>query len=685
MKLAAIDIGGTFTDCVVFDDGKLLSLKVPSTPPDLERGLLNALGVAAERLGKSSRQFLAELPLILQGTTAALNTVLTRTGAKVGMITTQGFRDVIETRRGIRAGSPYNMFQPPYEPLVPRHLRLGVPERTRYTGEIREPLDQNAMERVIAQFRMEGIESVAVCFLYAYLDAANEREAAKLVSQGLPGTPVSMSSEVLPVWREYERFSTTVVNAYVAPKLAHHLDRLEAELSRAGFAGRVMLMTGSGLLESPSYCASRAVHLLGSGPAGSANAALCVTRTLSLDNAISVDMGGTSFDVCLVRDGHINTTSDTWIEGHRVAVKSIDSESIGAGGGSIAWVDNRRLLRVGPASAGAVPGPACYGAGGIEPTVTDANLVMGFLAPSSFKWGQRSLDVELARAAIERVGAPLRLSVDAAAEAIYETVNEVMANGIVRMTTQRGIDPRDFVLVAGGGAGAVHAAAIAERVGLAQVIVPFYAGVYSAFGIMSCDRGVEAARSYGRGDSAFDAKILNTIYAELEGEATEHLIADGANARQVMLRRTVDMRYVKQYHEVEVDVPGGTLSDGDVKAIVQRFHDVHRRQYTFSVESEECEFLTFRLRASTMSELQLPTYGGRVSGAAATDERRKCIVAGSRRDVPVHSGAAIAPGQHVDGPALVEEPTTTIYVPPGYRCEMDAWRNYHIDKRQDAP
>jgi N-methylhydantoinase A len=683
MKVAAIDIGGTFTDCIVFDDGQLLSLKVPTTPPDLERGLLNSLEKAAQASGQASREFLASLPLILQGTTAALNTVLTRTGARVGLLTTRGFRDVIETRRGMKQGSPYHVFQPPYEPLVPRHLRIGIEERTLYTGEVATPVKAADVEDAVRVLREAGVESVAIGFLYSYVDGQNERTARHIVAAALPGVPLSLSSEVLPIWREYERFSTTVVNAYVAPRLSRHLETLERKLDESGFRGRVMLMTGGGLLESPAYCASRAVHLLGSGPAGSANAALYIARQLDLRDAISIDMGGTSFDVCLVRDGHIKTTSDMWIDDHRVAVKSIDNESIGAGGGSIAWVDSRGLLRVGPQSAGAVPGPACYGGGGVEPTVTDANLVMGYLAPGTFRWGERTLDREASEAALGRVGKLLDLDADATAGAIFDTVNEVMANGIIRLTTQRGIDPRDFALVAGGGAGPIHAAAIAEKVGLGRIVVPSYAGVYSAFGLLACDRGVEAARSLPCTLATLTVDTLNRLYRELEQETVGHLTAQGIAREAVGVRRTVDMRYAKQFHEVEVDVPDGVLTGADVARIVDRFHATHKALYTFSIPDESVEFLTFRLRASSVSELRLPTFPEATRPvAAAVKGERACIIGGRRRRVMVYEGPDVHPGHRLRGPALVEERTTTIYVPAGYACTMDRLRNYHLAREE---
>lgn len=680
MRIAAIDIGGTFTDCAVFDEGTLLSLKVPSTPPRLEEGLLNALHKAAGMIDETPETFIGKLDLILQGTTSPLNTVLTRSGAKVGLITSGGFRDIIETRRGMRQGSAYNIFVPPYEPLVPRHLRQGVEERTRYTSELAQAVNESEIEGVVRGFLDQGVESIAVCFLYSYLNSENEQKVRDIIRRLAPQIPISLSSEVMPVWREYERFSTTVINAYVAPKLTSHLETIESKLHNNGFRGQLMLMTGSGLLESAANCANRAAHLVGSGPAGSANTALYVARTLGIQDVISVDMGGTSFDVCLTGSDHINTTTEGWIEGHRIALKSVASESIGAGGGSIAWIDARGLLRVGPQSAGAVPGPACYGAGGTEPTVTDANVVMGLLAPSTFRWGQSSLDLSAAENAMARVGQSLGLDTEQTAAAIYDTVNDVMANSIVRMTTQRGLDPRDFALVAGGGAGALHAAAIADRLGLQRVVIPACAGIYSAFGILSCDRGVEAARSSPCAQDSVSPATFNDIFDQLSEQAIAHLSGGNTKTGPVVLHRTVDMRYAKQFHEVEVDVPDGPLTSAELATVICRFHELHKQLYNFSVETEPVEFLTFRLRASIASDLKLPSWDDSDRDAPKPDAVRSCLVQGARRDVPVHDGTRLQPGCQLAGPALIEEQTTTVYVPPGFGCRMDKWRNYVIER-----
>lgn len=679
MKLAAIDIGGTFTDCVVLGGGVLSSVKVPTTPPDLERGVLDALATAAGLAGQSLSTFLRDTALVLQGTTSALNTLLTRSGAKVGMLTTRGFRDIIETRRGMKPGSPYNIFLPPYEPLVPRELRWPVDERTHHTGHVVQSVRTEDVEEAASHFERQGVEAVAVCFLHAYLNPSNEEAARRILEKRLPDCPISLSSEVLPVWREYERFSTTVANAYVTPRLSRHLDALEGRLRESGFRGKVMLMTGGGLLQSPAYCARRAVHLLGSGPAGSANAALHVARTLGLANAVSIDMGGTSFDVCLIRNGQINTTSEVSLDGHRIALKLIDSESIGAGGGSIAWVDARGLLRVGPQSAGAVPGPACYGGGGAEPTVTDAALVLGYLSDTTFRWGGRTLDKEASTRVLARIGEPLGLGAVDAAKAVFETVNEIMANGIIKLTTRRGIDPRQFVLIAGGGAGAIHAAAIAERVGIARIVVPSYAGVYSAFGLLACDRGVESAQSHPCNTKTLDVSALTALYGDLETQAVEQLTVQGVAHGDISCRRTVDMRYVKQYHEVEVEVPAGPLTPEAMGRVVDAFHEAHRHLYTFGMPGEPVEFLTFRLRASAVSGLRLPAVMPRgVDATAAARGHRPCTVDGKRQDVDVYDGASLDVGSAFAGPALVEAGTTTIYVPASHRCSVDSLRNFEL-------
>ena len=383
MYRACIDVGGTFTDCLVLDEqGNLQGFKSPTTPQDPSVGFLSSLEKAARSHKKSLSSFLAEVDLLIHGTTLATNTLINESGAKTGMITTKDFRDILEIRRGFKniRTSMYNVFVPPYKPLVPRHLRLEVEERTVYSGEILMPLEEAQVETVSAQLKAKGVEAVAVCFLHSYANPQNEERATELAKKALDGAYVTASHEILPVWREYERFSTTVVSAYVGPVVERYLRALERRLKESGFRGSLLLMLSSGLVESVEYCIPRAVFLIGSGPAAAPAGALYLGQAVDHQNLLSIDMGGTSFDVGMIRQGEIPTTTESWVGDERVAIKMVDIHSAGAGGGSIAWIDSLGLLRVGPHSAGAEPGPACYGKGGEEPTVTDA--ACGTLIPS---------------------------------------------------------------------------------------------------------------------------------------------------------------------------------------------------------------------------------------------------------------------------------------------------------------
>src|SRR3990172_6960956 len=447
MTRVAIDVGGTFTDCLMLDaSGSLSAYKTPTTPQDPTEGLINSLAKAARANGKSLQQFLPELELIIHGTTLATNALLTGRGAKVGMLTTRGFRDVIEARRGYKniRTSMYDLWVPPYRPLVPRYRRLAVTERILPDGSVFAPLDESDAREAIERLAADGVEAIAVCLLHSYVNSAHETRVEDLCRERLDGTVYLASShDVLPIWGEYERFSTTVVSAYIGPIVSAYLARLEERLTGLGFRGGLFIVQSDGLVQSAAASRWRAVELVGSGPAAAPTGALLWGHGIQATNLISIDMGGTSFDVCLIQNGKIPTTSEGWIGDERVAINMIDVKSVGAGGGSIALIDSVGLLRGGPQSAGADPGPACYGRGGREPTVTDADLVLGYLNPDFFLGGKIRLDAEGAREAIRsRVAGRLGMSVEEAASGIFRIVNGAMTNAIRYVSVARGRDPR---------------------------------------------------------------------------------------------------------------------------------------------------------------------------------------------------------------------------------------------------
>lgn len=689
MFRVTIDVGGTFTDCLVLDDeGHLRQFKAPTTPADPSVGFLAALTKAAAGYGLELGAFAGRIELIIHGTTLATNTLINRNGAKTGLITTDGFRDVIEIRRGFKnvRTSMYNVFVPPYEPLVERHLRLEAKERVLFDGTVHTALDEADVTAAAERLREQGIEAVAIGFLHAYANPDHERRASELARAALPGVYVTASHEILPVWREYERFSTTVVSAYCGPTVERYLRALEARLAEAGFAGTLLLMGSDGLVESVEYCIPRVVYLIGSGPAAAPAGARFLGQGIGTDDILSVDMGGTSFDICMIRAGDIPTTTESWVQDERVAIKMVDIQSGGAGGGSIAWIDQLGLLRVGPKSAGGDPGPAAYGRGGTEPTVTDADLVLGYVPADFFLGGEIPLDAAAAAAAVGRVAEPLGMTVVDAAEAIRTTVDAYMADQITEVATRRGNDVRDFTLVAGGGAGPVHAATIADLLHIPRVVIPPIAATYSAFGMFAMDVGRNFARSYISRARLLDVERVNRLFADMEREAVEGFAELGVAAADVSFQRTADLRYVGQFHEVEVEVPAGHLTDASLEEAVTNFHGTHEELYTFNMPFQAVEFLTFRLRATTPKapfELRRIEAGDGDAGRALK-RTRTCRF--DRRDVetPVYDGALLRAGDRFAGPAIVEETTTTVVVPPRYSCQVDEFRNYVLTRREAA-
>lgn len=682
MYRVCIDVGGTFTDCLILDSrGALTQVKSATTPSDFSQGFMNALTKAAERFGRPLEGFLGEIDLIIHGTTLATNVLINRNGAKTGMITTRDFRDVIEIRRGYKnvRTSMYNVFVPPYKPLVPRHLRLEARERTDYSGEILTPLDEGEVRRAAETLRGQGCESVVVAFLHSYANPHNESRAREVAAEVAPDTYITTSSEILPVWREWERFSTAVVSGYVGPAVERYLDSLTSKLEQAGFGGNLLMMLSSGLVETVDYCKPRAVYLIGSGPAAAPAAAVHLGEQVGTDNLLSFDMGGTSIDIGIVNRGEIPTTTESWVQDERVAVKMVDVHSAGAGGGSIAWIDQLGLLRVGPHSAGSDPGPACYGNEGTEPTTTDADVVLGYVPTDFFLGGEIPLYRDKAEAAIkERIADRLGMTVPEAAQAILTAVSSFMADEILEVATRRGYDVRDVAFVAGGGAGPVHAPFIADLIGASRVVVPTTAATYSAFGMFAMDVGRNFARSYITRADSVDLGVVEKLYGEMEQEARDGFSELGVAPEDITFSRTADLRYVGQFHEVEVRIPGGTVNDATIKEGIENFNVRHEQLYTFNMPWKDVEFLTFRLRATTPKapfEVQLAEPGERDS-AGALKRHRSCWWGGEQIETPVYDGAKLLAGNRIEGPAIIEEVTTTVVVPPLFDCDVDRYRNY---------
>ncbi len=683
-KRVCIDIGGTFTDCIVMDaSGDLNSFKSATTPADPSQGLIDSLDKAAGHYGRELRDFMGDIELLVHGTTLATNTLLTGRGAKTAMLTTEGFRDILEIRRGIKPVdvSLYNLFIPPNRPLIPRSRRIGIEERTLYTGDALVPLNEQQVADAARAFKDDGVEAIAVCFLHSYANGANELRAAEICAEVAPEIYVTTSHETIPVWREFERFNTTAIGAYVGPAVASYLAGLETRLTEMGFSGTFLMLLANGLVQSIKECVNRGVYLLNSGPAAAPSAGVYLGNLIGQKDIITVDMGGTSFDVSLVRDGKIPTTNEAWIGDQRNAIKVVDLKTVGAGGGSIASIDALGLLKVGPESAGADPGPACYGRGA-SPTVTDADLVLGYIPDDYFLGGDMKLDSGRSKDSMKEIGAELGLDAVETAQAVFDTVNATMADEITKISTKRGYDVRDFVLVAGGGAGAIHAGFLADRLELPKVLIPSVAALLSSFGMFAMDLGQEYARSYLARAANADLDAMNKRYQEMEEEAVETMRSQGVAKKDITLARTADVRYIGQFHEVEADVPGGQLTKQSIDAIVAAFGGRHEELFTFSMPWKGVEILTLRLKATApKAPFHLPNLKkGEKDPKPALKRTRKCWFGGKQVETPVYDGEKLRAGNAMVGPAIIEEPTTTVVIPERYRCTVDDHRNYLLER-----
>ena len=683
MSRVAIDVGGTFTDCLVLDDqGQLSDFKAPTTPEDPSRGLMECLEKAARAERKSVREFIQGVECIIHGTTLATNALLTERGAKVAMLTTEGFRDVSEIRRGLKnvRTSMYNVAVPPYKPLVPRYLRLPVRERTLFTGEVETPADLATAKAAMEKCTAEAVRSIAVCFLHSYANPENERQVAELCRQSFDGRVyVTASHEVVPNWGEYERFSTTVVSAYIGPIVSEYLLALEKQLEEKGLKGGLLMVRSDALVQSAAHSRQQAVTLINSGPAAAPTGALFWGRSVGHNDLISIDMGGTSLDVCLLRKGEIPTTTESWVGDERVAIKMVDIHSIGAAGGSLAWIDSLGLLRVGPQSAGAMPGPACYGRGGDKPTVTDADLILGYIPKDYFLGGEIPLDEERARSAIRSVAEPLKMTETQAAQTIFQTVNSLMADQVIEISTKRGLDLRDFSLAVGGGAGPVHAAYVAELLGIPTVIIPKYAALYSAFGMFAMDMGREYSQSYIVRADKLDLQRIESLYEDLARQAIADFKEAHTNISEIAFTRTADMRYAGQFHEIEIPLPARFDSRDDVEGAVKAFHARHKELYTFNLPFRGIDFLTFRLKATAARKFDLrivPLPPGGKDPKGALKRVRRCFFGDDWAETPSYQGERLLAGNIIPGPAIIEEKATTVVIPKGFTCTVDAGGTY---------
>jgi N-methylhydantoinase A len=681
-----IDVGGTFTDFVVTRDGAEPAIyKSLSTPSDPSIAVVNGLTDIAASMDPplSLDAFAKTIDTIVHGTTVTTNATLTHTGAKSALLTTEGVRDALEMRRGVRE-EQYNNRYTNVKPLVPRYLRAGIRGRIDRTGAETVPLDVEGVKRAIELFRREDVQAVSICFMNSFANPAHERAAAEIVRAELPGAYLTVSADLLPSIRFYERVSTTALNSYVGPKLNHYLDQLVSRLKGIGFGGLLLIMQSNGGVISPQLAREKAALTLLSGPAGGPGAGLFYARAHGQNKCITTDMGGTSFEASVSVDTPM-IKNDGEIARHKLALPMLDIHTIGAGGGSIGWLDEGGLLRMGPQSAGADPGPACYGKGGTLPTTTDANVVLGYLDPEFFAGGKMKLDAAAARAAIDtHIARPMGLSVEEAAAGMYRVACNNMAQGVREVTIKRGFDPREFPIIPAGGAGPIHACLICQELEIPLQIVPRESSVLCAFGMLMSELKHDFVRTFVARLDSLDWTKLSGIVAEMAAEGMAQL----ADERIPEARRRHDVkfdcRYIRQYHEVSFVVPQALIDAGDAAGVARAFHAEHNRLYGYSLEQEGTPVEIINVRVQAIGATDKPSYRKEAWGGAdashALKGRRSMYIPESKSfaEVPIYDGHRMRFGNRVEGPAMIEQATTAIFVSAAYDCVVDALGSFVI-------
>ena len=686
MYRVCVDVGGTFTDCVVSDQkGNLREFKAPSTPDDFSRGVLDAMQEAAIAYGKSVRDFTSEVEVLLHGSTVNTNALLTRRLAKTALITSKGFRDVIEIRCSLKAEtkSIFDFFIPPYEPVVPRYLRFGVDESVSPTGEIIKPVNESEIKDVISRLKKEKVEAVAICFINAHANAENERKTAQICRQEMEDVYIATSSDILPQLGEYGRASTCVISAALGPVTSKYLTTLEKRLADANFKGQLLVIQTNQFAQSPSAIIRKPVYLINSGPATAPAGASYLGKFLKKKEFITGDVGGTSFDMGIIHRGKVGMRLGRWLEDDWVGIEMVDVECIGAGGGSLAWVNPLGLLCVGPASAGAMPGPACYGKGGDKPTVTDAAVILGYIPHDYFLGGRITLNTELARRAIKTIADKINLSIEQTAQAIFCTINSNMVNGIMQISTKKGYDVRDFSLLAFGGGGALHAAFLAETMEIPRVIVPKFAASFCAWSMFALDIGRGYVRSYISSTDTAKPDVINRLYEEMINEAVEEFTPLKIPRNSIRISKSAEVRYNEQFYNIEVPLPEGTITSTEIVQMVDHFHKKHEEAFGFSMRFSPVEFRNLRILASVphpkikVKAIEL----GTEDCSAAFKRKRDCFFGTGYVETPIYDSARLKYKNVIPGPAVIEEVTTTVVIPKTFKCTVDKYGNYVLTRR----
>ncbi|MFH1320064.1 MAG: hydantoinase/oxoprolinase family protein [Bacteroidota bacterium] len=687
-----IDVGGTFTDFILISQtGETTVHKTLSTPEDPSIGVLSGIKDLSRITGIALNDFIKDIETIVHGTTVATNALLTLRGARTALITTRGFRDALEMRRGIRE-EQYNNHYRNVTPLVPRYLRLTVDERIDAQGNILTPFDKSELIPIIEKLKQEKAEAVAVCFLNAFKNSIHEEQAVQFLRKNLPSCFITASTEVLPSIRFYERVSTTAVNAYIGPVVANYLDKLTQKLDEIKFAGTLLIMQSNGGVVTPEIVKKSPATTVLSGPAAAPTAGAFYADLLGYKNCITVDMGGTSFDASLVVDNQCVTSTEGSINRYKIALPSLDIVTIGAGGGSIGWLDNGGLLHMGPQSAGASPGPVCYDKGGTLPACTDADLILGYLNPGFFAGGKIKLNKEKAKQLItKQLAEKLNLSLLEASAGMYRIINTNMAQGVRQVSIEKGYDPREFLFIVAGGAGAIHAGEICKELEIPMFVVPDISSIFCAAGMLLGDLKHDYIRSYLTPFSKIEKSHFLELFNQMKDKGIETLIKEGVGEDNIEFHPVLDLRYVGQYHEVQLSVTWEDVASFDIEKIHKAFHKEHNRLFGYSLEEEDTEIEMINVRLRVIGEIEKPKFIKETQSAipleTALKEKRQVYIPESNEveEVPVYDGELSLNGNTISGPAIIEKVNTSIFVSESYDCLVDEFGSFIVYNKEAFP